>query len=468
MTRPRIGSLCSGTGALDMAVMDVYGGSVAWHCQYEPPDKHGREDKHQYAARILAHHWPDVPNHGDLTAVDWAEVEPVDILTAGFPCTDLSYAGLGAGIKEGTRSGLWLTIARAVRVLQPRLLVLENVRAIVNRRPGLDVVLSSLAELGFHAVWVCVRASDVGAPHERWRWFCLAWPADSASAGLEGPRLRGWTPGDSGATADADCLGYERDRTAGQPAERLIAGTGRSIADPAVVRCGEPAGETVAITGGGQAWPESGGRSGLAAPDAQGDGRESRRPEPAGQLRGSDAAVSGEPTIADAESERHGDAGAPSVGGVRAAALPSPAWGAYGPAIARWERTLGRPAPRPVDDRGRLVPELVEWMMGLPEGHICSVPAPPGMSEAGLRNARLKAGGNGVVVQQGAYAIRLLDARMRAAIALPSPGVAVPSGTPDLNLHGSAASAEQISALVYARPAKSGPVVNFSPGGLND
>ena len=60
---PRIGSLCTGYGGLDMAVMDVLGGSMAWHCQYDP------EDKHQYAAKILEHRWPGVPNYGDITAI---------------------------------------------------------------------------------------------------------------------------------------------------------------------------------------------------------------------------------------------------------------------------------------------------------------------------------------------------------------------------------------------------------------
>ncbi|MEV8634302.1 DNA cytosine methyltransferase [Streptosporangium sp. NPDC051023] len=182
----RIGSLCTGYGGLDMAVEEVFGASTVWVCQYEPPDKHGRENRHQYAAHVLAHHWPDIPNLGDLTKVDWAAVEPVDIITAGFPCTDISWAGLGAGIKEGTRSGLWLTIAQVLHTLRPRFVVLENVRAIVNRRPGLDVVLGSLAALGLDAEWTCVRASDVGAPHQRARWFLLAWPADTPSPRREG------------------------------------------------------------------------------------------------------------------------------------------------------------------------------------------------------------------------------------------------------------------------------------------
>ena len=56
---------------------------------------------------------------GDITALDWAAVPPVDLVTAGWPCQDISYAGPGNGITEGTRSGLWLTIADGLRRLQP-------------------------------------------------------------------------------------------------------------------------------------------------------------------------------------------------------------------------------------------------------------------------------------------------------------------------------------------------------------
>lgn len=77
------------------------------------------------------------------------------------------------------------------------------------------------------------------------------------------------------------------------------------------------------------------------------------------------------------------------------------AWGKYEPAIRRWERTLGRPAPSATDDRDRLSPAFVEWLMGLPEGHVTSVPS---LS----RTAQLKALGNGVVPQQAEAALRLL------------------------------------------------------------
>ncbi|MEV7512013.1 DNA cytosine methyltransferase [Streptomyces sp. NPDC091201] len=188
---PRIGSLCSGYGGLDLAVQDVLGGTVVWHCQYDP------DDPAQHAARILAHHWPAVPNHGDITAVNWSDVAPVDVLTAGFPCTDVSLAGQLAGISPGTRSGIWAHVALAISVLNPRLVVIENVRGLLSasaarslgpdRRPvepqqragtlrGLGAVLGDLATLGFDAEWVVHRAADAGAPHRRERVFVIAWP----------------------------------------------------------------------------------------------------------------------------------------------------------------------------------------------------------------------------------------------------------------------------------------------------
>ncbi|WP_370418957.1 DNA cytosine methyltransferase [Streptomyces sp. QH1-20] len=188
---PRIGSLCSGYGGLDLAVQDLLGGEVLWHCQYDP------DDPGQHAARILAHHWPDVPNYGDITCVDWSTVPPVDILTAGFPCTDVSLAGQLAGIAPGTRSGIWAHVARAIRTLHPKLVVIENVRGLLSapatrsmgrgdravdvQQPtgplrGLGAVLGDLATLGFDAEWKVHRASDTGAPHRRERVFILAWP----------------------------------------------------------------------------------------------------------------------------------------------------------------------------------------------------------------------------------------------------------------------------------------------------
>ena len=189
----KIGSLFSGYGGLDLAVMQMFLGSkVVWHCECDDDP-----------SRILEAHWPDVPNYRDVTKVDFTKVEPVDILTGGFPCQDLSLAGKRAGLKEGTRSGLWSEFARAIEELQPKLVVIENVRGLLSAKAdngmeydtetldgwglrggqpvftAIQAVLGSLADLGYDAKWTGVRAADAGAPHNRFRVFIVAYPANS-------------------------------------------------------------------------------------------------------------------------------------------------------------------------------------------------------------------------------------------------------------------------------------------------
>lgn len=179
----RIGSLFSGYGGLEMGIMSVLDAEVIWHCEFDAAP-----------SKILAKHNPTIPNFGDVTAVDWATVEPVDILCGGFPCQDVSLAGKRAGLKEGTRSGLWSHFALAIEQLRPRMVVIENVRGLLSADAFSDVeycawcmgetdsqhnlralgaVLGSLADLGYDAEWVSVRASDAGAPHRRERVFIL-------------------------------------------------------------------------------------------------------------------------------------------------------------------------------------------------------------------------------------------------------------------------------------------------------
>jgi DNA (cytosine-5)-methyltransferase 1 len=182
----RIGSLFSGYGGLDLAVEQVTGATVAWHCEWESAP-----------SAILAHHWPGVPNFHDVSKVDWASVEPVDILTGGFPCQDVSLAGRRRGLAEGTRSGLWSSFAEAISAIRPSLVCIENVRGLLsgradsglgfpdelleyaNGRPLLNAagaVLGELASLGYDAEWATVRASEAGALHRRERVFILAYP----------------------------------------------------------------------------------------------------------------------------------------------------------------------------------------------------------------------------------------------------------------------------------------------------
>ena len=158
----RIGSLCTGYGGLDMAVRSVFGGRLIWCAD---------NDKH--VAAVLDARYPNVPNLGDLTRLDWRTVESVDLISAGFPCQDVSYNGRGAGLEKGVRSGIWKNIVEGIRVVRPKLVVVENVPGL--RRRGFDRVLGDLAELGYYTVWASVRASDVGAPHRRERVFILGY-----------------------------------------------------------------------------------------------------------------------------------------------------------------------------------------------------------------------------------------------------------------------------------------------------
>ena len=110
---------------------------------------------------------------GDVRLFDPSEYTGVvDCIHAGFPCQDISVAGKQAGVSEGTRSGLYREVLRIAGVVRPKQLFLENVSAILSN--GLGTVLGDLAALGYDCRWLCVRASDVGAPHHRDRWFLLA------------------------------------------------------------------------------------------------------------------------------------------------------------------------------------------------------------------------------------------------------------------------------------------------------
>lgn len=158
-TTTRIGSLFSGIGGLDLATEAVFGGRVVWQSENDP-----------YACHVLQRWWPDVPNLGDIEAVQ--HFPAAEVLCGGFPCQDISSAGTGQGLR-GRRSGLWFEFARAVRATAPKFVVVENVGRLRSR--GLDQVLADLAEAGFDAEWASVRAADVGAPHRRERMFILGY-----------------------------------------------------------------------------------------------------------------------------------------------------------------------------------------------------------------------------------------------------------------------------------------------------
>ncbi|MGW6839446.1 DNA cytosine methyltransferase [Streptomyces sp. NPDC054958] len=331
----RLGSLCTGYGGLDMAVQHVFGGSLAWVADNDPG-----------ASRILSHRHPQVPNLGDITATDWAEVPPVDVVLGGYPCQPFSTAGKRKGTEDARH--IWPHIAHALGVLRPRLAVFENVAGHLSL--GFDTVLADLASLGFDARWGTVRASDVGAAHQRNRLFFCAWPADASSQGL----ARRW----------AERTAPHRDHL--------------TAPDPLDLR-----GDGSRARGAGRDEPAA---RRLAAAHTDDGG-----------LKGHGELSAGRDVL---RKRMRGDADAP-LGS-------APHWGEYGPAILRWESASGRTAPGPTDPLGRLSPAFVEWLMGLPAGHVTDV---PGLS----RTAQLKALGNGVVPQQAAHALLALLNGTRAS-----------------------------------------------------
>jgi len=199
--RPRLGSMFSGAGGLDLAIHAALNAEtvfVADVCKVNKDGSVGHHEPHRSPCSILAHRFPGVPNLGDVSLIDWGPWRGlVDIICAGFPCQDVSVAGNRAGLMDGTRTGLWSQVVRAITELQPRLVVLENVPGIftapaagdvepcpicLGDGPGehlraLDAVLADLAAIGFDADWTVVPASGVGAAHKRERWFCTAYPS---------------------------------------------------------------------------------------------------------------------------------------------------------------------------------------------------------------------------------------------------------------------------------------------------
>lgn len=183
-----LGSLFTGYGGLDMGVMTALDPSarVAWTSDIEAGP-----------CTLAATRWPDTPNLGDITAIDWANAEPVDIICGGSPCQDLSVAGKRAGMAPGTRSGLWESMFAAIKTIRPRLVVWENVQGALSARSNSSVeprpgmlgnkparptvraagrVVGDLATIGYDACWRVVRAADAGAPHRRARLFVIGYP----------------------------------------------------------------------------------------------------------------------------------------------------------------------------------------------------------------------------------------------------------------------------------------------------
>ena len=393
-----VGSLFAGYGGIELALSSVLDVRPAWFVEFD-----------KAPSKVLAHHWPDVPNYGDVTTVDWSTVPPVDIITGGSPCQDLSHAGKRAGMTEGTRSNLWVQMREAINVIRPRLVVWENVRGAFSAPadsalepcPGcvgdgddgpvlraLGRVLGDLADLGYDCRWYGLRAADVDAAHGRFRVFLFAVPADSDDQGLQG--LAG-----QARTAPTGRHGHPVAGVGGSALTLLptpVADNSRGLPS-ASTDYASLANVAVSL---------------LPTPRVSAGMNGNLRPEANDTSRLEDAVAVNllpTPSVADGmgghltrSGDRSNELLLPGV-----AKAHQQAWGQYAAAIARAEQAIGRPAPPPTETgpKGapRLSPRFVEFLMMLPEGWVTDV--------AGLtRNELLKMLGNGVVPAQCAAALR--------------------------------------------------------------
>jgi DNA (cytosine-5)-methyltransferase 1 len=141
--------------------------------------------------KVLAKHWPSTPIFPDIRELTAADIKPLcpdglSLITAGFPCQDLSVAGKQAGY-DGERSVLFYEIIRLARELRPKFLLLENVRNLLSHQNGetFQETLFQIAKAGYDAEWAVIPASDVGACHKRERIWIVAYASSGRNVGPE-------------------------------------------------------------------------------------------------------------------------------------------------------------------------------------------------------------------------------------------------------------------------------------------
>lgn len=297
----KLGSLCSGYGGLDLAIESLFEVELAWYAEYD-----------KNPAKIMETNYPNVKNLKDLTKINWSEIEPVDILSAGYPCQPFSQAGKRKGTNDPRH--LWPYIFEAVGTIRPKLVILENVRGHLSL--GFDAVLKDLASIGYAAEWQIVRASEVGAPHQRARLFIIAYPESSRRGTQQNSDGTSVSPQKNG-------LGLVTKSDFGVITDTLRQRLQRKS------RLGE------FVTGRSKQFTTN-----TDSKLRQQSRRTNRtiRSETSQKFDGSDRQVS---------------------------------WGSYQNAITNWEQ-LTRPSPEPIIDN-RLSPEFVEWLMGLPKGWITDI-----------------------------------------------------------------------------------------------
>lgn len=177
----KVGDLFAGIGGAALAVHTVI------------PDAETVWQSDLVNEAVRARHFPGAAQLvGDVRALDPATLPRVDLLTAGFPCQDLSVAGKGAGL-DGARSGLYSEVQRFTGAQRPERVLIENVPALLHYLPRLS---ADYRALGYGLTWTVCEAADAGHPHLRRRVFVLA-ELDRRGRGLvEVDQAGRWQPED--------------------------------------------------------------------------------------------------------------------------------------------------------------------------------------------------------------------------------------------------------------------------------
>ena len=228
----RVLDLFSGIGGFSLGLERAGMTTVAF-CEIEP-----------YPRAVLAKHWPGVPIYDDIRTLSADVLErdgiAVDAICGGFPCQDLSFAGKRAGL-EGARSGLWGEYRRLIGEIRPRFVIVENVPGLLSL--GMGTVLGDLSALGYDAVWDCVPASAVSAPHRRDRVWIVAYTQSERRGEARRDSRRPTQRASSGSEvlADTNNAGLERRQRASlseRPSERVAGEGGASVASTSSAKRG--------------------------------------------------------------------------------------------------------------------------------------------------------------------------------------------------------------------------------------
>ena len=157
-------SLFSGIGGFELG-FESAGFKTVFQCE-----------KDEFCQKILEKHWPEVPKSYDIKQLEPAIIPFSDVWTAGFPCQDVSLARMGprAGLK-GSRTGLFHEFARLVEFKLPRVILLENVHGLLSSHGGRDfeIVIRTLAELGYVVGWRVFNSKNFGVPQSRQRVYIV-------------------------------------------------------------------------------------------------------------------------------------------------------------------------------------------------------------------------------------------------------------------------------------------------------